>query len=448
MLTQTKISNGRQKILCLAFITLFSALGTPILAANPSAKAALAVTPGKLVEIELLLPDRFMLQIAGLVLGEHLNELEEDVVLINATGNLGKTEPQRSIVYKGITLDYKNGVVYIVDTSKNAVLGPFFSGIATNFHDVVLTPDQNTVILSSFYDNKIFFADISNIENPIVSGFLDFSSIPSPNNPFNPEDLAITVDGQYIVVSDGATDDCGYVVNSGVASIQVGNRTPIQYLTLESPKQAQSIAIDKFGNVFVGDWCNKKLYVLKLNNNGTLTDTGMEIDLPFKPLNSCVSPDSSRLLVVGSNGVRVYQIIGQGSITQIRESLALGKIQSMAFSLDEERIFLGDVSTSLDRIIVANINDLSVITTVNLLSDLTGGFYGVDVMSIVPDGQKLYMGNMSKHGLTTNKLMVLNLSDYSLSSLDLADTSVATATTFRGVYRIDLYLPMLMKSGP
>jgi len=282
------------------------------------------------------------------------------------------------------------------------------------------------------------------VTNPTMLGSVDFSSTPSTSNPFHPEDLAISPTGRYVVVSDGYSY-CTYRVNLGVASIDVTSRNLVQYLTLASPKQAQNVSVDNYGNVFVGDYCNRRLYLLRIDSNGALTDTGATFDFSYAPFNSYVSPDSSRLFVVGEGGITVFQINGAGSITKILESTTVGKIQSMAFSPDGTKVFLGDYSTSPDRIIVANTNNLTVITTVDILTDQTAGYFDVDVMSVEPNGQKLYMGNMADGTTRTNKVTVVNLDDYVLSTIDLASDSVPTALAFRGVYRFDLRLPLVLR---
>ena len=48
-------------------------------------------------------------------------------------------------------------------------------------------------------------------------------------------------------------------------------------------------------------------------------------------------------------------------------------------------------------------------------------------------------------GTGTNKVMVLNLNDYSQTTIDLAPASYPTAIAFRGVFRFNLYLPLILR---
>jgi sugar lactone lactonase YvrE len=340
----------------------------------------------------------------------------------------------------GVVLDMASRALYLIDGATATVRGPFLAG-TMDVLDAVITLDQRTLIVSDFSGFKVWFLDITG-ESPQPLGAVDFTA-----SGFNPADLALSPDGRYVLVSDGARSDCSYGTDKGLASLWVADRRLVQYLALPSPRQAQSVAVDRFGNVFAGDYCNRRLSVLRLGDDGTLAVTGVEFSLPFAPYNVAVSPDSSRLVVVGRGGVSVYRITGPGGVVHLFDNLTLGNIQSVTWSPDGRTVFLGDYAPSPDRLIVARAEDLGVVRTVSLLSDVSAGFYGIDVLSLTPDGRWLYIGNMARSGAPTPKLMVLDLSDYSLRGIDLAPNSLPVATAFRTLVQFRVSVPLLLRGG-
>jgi len=384
---------------------------------------------------------------AGLYTAGNSTGTDTIIVIDNCNGGISdqSTVDIVPIGDKGITLDRENGTIYIIDILTEIASGPFLQGSYSSLWDIVTTADANTAIVSAFLDKKVVFLDITNINLPQVSAEVDFSNIPTSTDPFYPEDLALTPDEKYILVTDGG--ECSYDIAHGVASISVQTQTFVQYLTLSSPKKGQSISIDKYNNVYVGDYCENKLYMISIDSvNGTLTDTGIEISLPITPFNSYISPEGDKLIVIGTYGVVIFEINGPGSITQkqfipdLDGDTVADRLQSSSYSADGTKIYFGDRSASPDRIIVMNIeqdDSLSFSETIDILTDHKRGFYGVDVMQIEPKGEKLYMGNMSSGGgtgaVTTNEVMILDLSDKTLSTVALGIDSHPAGIAFKGV---------------
>ena len=349
--------------------------------------------------------------------------------------------------HKGVTVDIENGTIYIMDTDTNIATGPFFSGIYYDLCDIVLTLDQNTAIVSSFHDYIIAFVDITDPVNPQIIGEVDFSSTPDASHPFHPEDLAITPNGKFVLASDGKENEGGYDIDMGVASIDVQTETLVEFLILDPNKQAQSVSVDKYGNVYAGDNANQKLYILDIDlSTGALSDSGIEFDLPFAPLNSYTSPDGDNLIVVGKGGLVVFNINGAGDIIQGQSITDLDgdgnddDIQSAAYSADGTALYLADNSTDPDRVIIMDVNPDGTLsfsgTTIDLLTDFTKGWFGIDVMALEPDGNTLYIGNMSdgdeQGDIVTNGLMILDLTTYQLTTMALPG-AIPTATAFKKI---------------
>jgi DNA-binding beta-propeller fold protein YncE len=88
-------------------------------------------------------------------------------------------------------------------------LGPAGAGL----FDAVMTPDGNTALVSSFGSDNVYIFDLT---DPTAPG--------SPDNVtlgFFPEDIAITPDGLFAVVTDGG-------FSPSIAVIDIANRVLVE----------------------------------------------------------------------------------------------------------------------------------------------------------------------------------------------------------------------------
>ncbi len=354
----------------------------------------------------------------------------------------------------GLVIDYTGLSIYSIDTETDTSSGPFLSYMYRELNDIEMAPDQDLALVSAMSNYKVVFLDTTDITNITSVSEVDFSSTPSASSPFQPYDITITPDGNFALLSasssktsegEFSSSSCSYSSSMGVASVDMRNKTLTQYLTLDSPKQSDNISADIFGNVFVGDYCNKKLYLLQIDTTtGLLTDTGIEFTLSFGPVNSYTSPKGDNLIVTGWGGIVVFRTDGLGDITEL-QNITDYSIQSAAYSPDGKTAYFGDINASPDRIVVMDINTDGTLTPngteFTLDTNMVRLFLGIDTISLNGEGTKIYAGNMGNpdtefETLPVTGVMVIDLSSGNAGTVTLGESAMPTALAFQGTTQL------------
>ena len=271
--------------------------------------------------------------------------------------------------------------------------------------DPVITPDGEKALISTFLDSTIHFVDVTNPYSPSVYG--------SVNVGFNAEDIALTPNGAYAIVTDGGTTPLVAVVD--VAAISL-----IQNLDI-TPRQAHATDVSPDGTVLVADYNNNQIHVLSMNlSTGLLTDLSTAISVSPGPLNVTIGPDGQTVLVanVNSNSIDVLQITAPGSVTLTGSVPNILNAQSIAFEKNGNRAFVVQIGTSPDELAVLSVtspgNVIDTGNRISLISDAVGGLFGVDVIDVSADGNWAYVGNAT-NGLINNDVAVVDLNSYTLA---------------------------------
>ncbi len=214
--------------------------------------------------------------------------------------------------------------IYMVQPETNAVHGPFLMNELSTYNedtdkplggdlfDVAVTPDSKTAILSSFNKSLVHFVDISEPLEPVYLSSLQME--------FFAEDIAITPDGRYALVTDGG-------FSSYVVSIEISSRSLAYSLTLPQTGEddlgnpiygaAQAVTAARDGTVIVADYFNQAIHTLLLEGDGILTYTGTHqyfvnpegtVSLTkddgvvgMGPVNIAIAPDNQTVLVSDAN---------------------------------------------------------------------------------------------------------------------------------------------------
>lgn len=214
--------------------------------------------------------------------------------------------------------------LYTIDPDTNTVYGPFLKNELTaidelgvpqggDTFDLVVTPDGNTALVSSFGSSKIHFVDISDPLNPTYLSFVTLT--------FYAEDIALTPDGRFALVTDGG-------FSSSVAVIDIATRTQISVLDMTDQftdpasgepysGYANAVAVAPNGTVLMPDYFSGMLHTAFLADDGTptysatyqyyvsvdgtvTTDPSSDPDTvysPFMPVNVTIAPDGVTVLV-------------------------------------------------------------------------------------------------------------------------------------------------------
>ena len=398
-------------------------------------------------------------------------ELAEKVIVVNITGTIN-----------------------IIDTATDIVYGPYLSGTLGSQEggtlDIAITPDGNTALISNFGDSAVYFVDISNPFSPTF--------IVSTTLPLYAEDIAITANGRFALVTDGG-------LASSIATLDLISHTLVYTTELET-RDAQAVAIAPNGTVVVADYLHSEISALKLEDNGVLTymgsysytinadgvvtPTSSIVAQPLEilgnpdqtapdfqsgvsavptttlmwPVNIAIAPDGQTVLVCNaypywSNETSarfhlgVYQVTEPGMLTFSTVVTGLSRaVQSVAFSPDGHRAYLsgnGMVNDeeypydNFDRLLVLDIFGPG---DVNLASNYavdypritTGQFFGVDTITLA--NGKLYLGYPTSSGVD-NILRVINVDDFSTFKLEMSGYPIGV-----GVIPVKkIYVPITYK---
>jgi DNA-binding beta-propeller fold protein YncE len=268
-------------------------------------------------------------------------------------------------------------------------LGSYGGGL----FDVMITPDGKKGIISNFGDSKIFVVDISGgfNGNPQVLGEVLI--------PFFAEDIDITPDGKYALVTDGG-------FSSRLAVVDIDNMAWIYNHNLKN-RYANAVAIAPNGRfILLADYFAGNIHSYALAGDGSITFVQTEYILPLRPVNIAISPDGQTAIAVnaGSCNLAVFALSpdGQFGITGI-VTLSSKNGQSCVFSKDGTKAYYYSNSQNKPpRIHVLDITGPGVVT-VDSYIDMsiprgTSQLFGVDTLAIDPSGNYLYVGNPTLSG--------------------------------------------------
>lgn len=278
--------------------------------------------------------------------------------------------------------------IYTMNTYTNEVHGPFLMDELTpidestgstsgmDLFDVALTPDGKTALVSAFGAKTIYFVNITNPLHPKLLSSLKIDIFA--------EDIAVTADGRYALVTDG-----GYT--QSVYSIDIRNHCLVYELLLPTFDHdangnpvygaTNAVAIAPDGTVVMADYFNAAIHTLRITEDGALIYTGTHrhylsstgaVSLtPAKdymsslPVNVAISPDGKTVLVsdtvsyvdhdqekyTDQYAVAVYQITQPGKL--VFEQVVTGlprTMQTIAFTETGDRaIMLGNHGHSYDE---------------------------------------------------------------------------------------------------
>lgn len=344
-----------------------------------------------------------------------------------------------------ITVNISDASMHVVNATENRVYGPFLAGQLgepnEGLLDVAVTPDGKTALLSNFGAEKVYFVDVTNPVSPSFLGSVD--------TPMFAEDIAITPDGQFALVTDGGTVGSSNLI----ASIDIDGRTLADTLNLGT-REAQAVDVAEDGTVIAANYGGGSLETLAINAAGQLnhiqtiiTTYGSE---PARPINLGVAPAGETVIVMyaDSDGVGVYRVTAPGTLNFVEDITGLpGGQQSVAFTPAGDQAFVvSEGPTGADQLSVLDITGPGMVSlneagAADLLSDVFGSLFGVDVIAIAAD--KAFVGHPAASGTTmTNQLSVVDLGDYSVSGLEVAEFphGVAALPPMRQV--------MVQKRGP
>jgi DNA-binding beta-propeller fold protein YncE len=184
------------------------------------------------------------------------------------------------------------GAIKIINGATHKASAPFLKGQLGSegggLFDVAITPNASTALISNFGDSKVFFVSLLNPAAPTVLG--------SVNIGFFAEDIAVTSDGKWALVTDGG-------FSPRIAVLNIATRRMATSLNV-SGAYFQSVAVSPDGQtVLCADYSNMAVQVLKMNpSTGGLTYVKSLKVAPYTPVNVAISPDGRTALATSASG--------------------------------------------------------------------------------------------------------------------------------------------------
>ena len=314
--------------------------------------------------------------------------------------------PTDSLLPEFIIAVSYTGTLSVIDTRTDTVYGPFLANKLGSkgggLFDVAVTPDGNTALVSNFGDKMVSIVDFRNPYSPTV--------VATVTLPMYAEDIDITKDGRFALVTDGS-------FSSFVATIDVIQRSLVYTANFSAEGvDSNAVAIGAYNTVVTAEYFRGRVDAFLLKETGEVTHTktytylqnldgsilsqtnvvaaqqsaavrpilpagasypdtaeaALQLDAPLagyhtpRPVNVAIAPDAQTVLVCdvanysnedGYSGtitktlysVGVYQITGPGelSLTGVITNLSRAT-QSIAFSPSCDKAYLSGNAGPVD----------------------------------------------------------------------------------------------------
>jgi WD40 repeat protein len=390
--------------------------------------------------------------------------------------------------------------LYFINNRTQTKIGPFLrdelSGTDKNGNpdggdvfDIAITPDNKTALITSFGKSLLHFVDISNPYKPVYLGVLKMARFT--------EDIAITADGRYALISDG-----GYSPN--LYSVDIAKRKLAYELIMPAYAHTEKgdpiygytngVDVSKNGDVVAADYIGGAVHYMTIEPDGSLIykssiryfhnfagDISYEPKKdywPIRPVNVTFSPDGKTVLVADVSdyydnklekytkayGMGVLRLTqpGQIELTEVITGLP-HSMQSFAFSENGDKVVcLGNNagaydaslkpsdSSALDAVYVMNVlgpGDISFDPAkfVTLERYTSSQLFGVDGLAVVKDN--VYISyptySMDKFLYPDRYISIVNLNTLELKPIFWVKTAVGRPGGVASFYKSLTFIPMV-----
>ncbi len=389
-------------------------------------------------------------------------------------------------------------VRFLLKTVSHCSYGPFLTGQLGpedgRLSDIAITPNGKTALVSNYGGGILSFVDISNPLNPSLLATITLQFTYTYGGDVYttteyPQDIAITQDGKFAVVTDG------YVKlwrTSNIATIDIAARKVITGMHHYADRNSQAVAIAPDNTVVFADSLNgvarsylidDQGYLIYGNtvtytinkNTGAIDPTGSQYYTSGwyhpRPLNIGVAPDGETVILcdnapysetIGADyahymyQIGAYRITAPGiiSFTQAITGVTAGNCQSVAFSASGDKAYLfgNDGDENPEKYNHLTVLDITGPGEISLSNEVAaeiphygvGGFYGMESMAVI--NNKAYIGHEGDDtGNLKNTVHVVDLSSFEVLTLTLP--GLPTDVLSLGVAAIPYftYVPFLIQ---
>jgi hypothetical protein len=312
----------------------------------------------------------------------------------------------------GVFANYNTNCIQYIDPETQKVSGSLLKGslgsYAGGLFDVVVTSDDKTAMVTNFGDKKIFFIDISR-------GFNEWPTILGEVRlPFFTEDMDLTPDDKYVLVTDGGGSSAIAVVEVSTRKVMDSRSFGTHYSNAIAICPEKAETFDGY-IVMTADYFQGRVNVFRLI--GTTLEFVKSFNvLPALPVNISISPDGYTAIAPSANNHLAPFFTISDSYDQVTFNSSTGKLddkfvilpyisgQSCVFAWDSQSAYY--FSNSIAH--RAQIEVLNVPTPTGLepkakptfRSSITARpkkgisqLFGVDTIALDPEGEYLYVSN-------------------------------------------------------
>jgi DNA-binding beta-propeller fold protein YncE len=332
----------------------------------------------------------------------------------------------------GIVVNSQSMNINTIDLGQTPpkVYGPFLTGSlgtsGDSLLDVAITPDSNYALISNFAGQKVYRIDISDPTNPVLAGTITLS--------FYAEDIAISPNGQFAVVSDGG-------FSNNLAFINLSSFSNYSLYTIKSSNlYAQAVAIGNDNStVIMPDYANSRIIYGRVN--ATFSGLVSENNLPAdgNPINISISPDGTTVLTADfwGSSVGVFQITGPGIVVPGSTPKITGfheYPQSIAFSPDGKKAYVVCAGSPV-TFSWLQVNGPGNVTmggerVTNLFSYSAAGYFGVDVLAVAPAGNYAIASSTAYISDPHTRASLINLGNYQATAIDATQDDATGVAIF------------------
>jgi Divergent InlB B-repeat domain len=279
----------------------------------------------------------------------------------------------------GMVADDDTASVTVFDADTDTVLGTvsITSVLGGAIGDVLITPDQSRGFVTNF-NSEVFVIDLTTSPPSLAGG-----TNPIPISNYG-EDLSISPNGRFLVVSDGSAFQ-------PISVIDIAAQVEISTLSVGSDTNSVDVCSD--GSVLATSSIYGTVRRLTISGTGTLTDTGeVLVAGGDEPNNVFCAPSGNTGIVItrDADKIRSFRIPGLGLVHTRALSGDFG-ISGLVNSAGD-RAFTRDNGGFVD---VFSYNSttgaLGAVPVLSIPITDTLTFYGMDQMALTPEGNKLYV---------------------------------------------------------
>lgn len=322
----------------------------------------------------------------------------------------------------GLVADNGTASVTVFDADTDTVLGSLdinTAGLAIG--DVLVTPDQTRGFVTNF-NSEVVVIDLTASPPRLAEGT---NPIPIANNG---EDLALSCDGKFLLVSDG-------LFTQPVSVVDIARQ--IETSTRSVGTDTNSVAVCGDGSVLVTSSADAAVRRFTLGDSGILQDTGESLSLGFAEPNNVLCARGSQSGLVVSRGAAELTLFTVPRLQRIDMRALSGTSSGISGAIDMsgERVFLrSNGESSVDEGFIdvfaynAETATLGAEPDNSIPISNAPEFYGMDQMAVHPNKPKLYVpqpGGLRVYDADTAALLT-TISDPHI----VQPTGVAVATDF------------------